>query len=89
MRTALVFHGVIVMVFGASVFFVRAKQVRREMDERMAQLDHTTPCMHVEAAPMEKMVDESVKSTPEKKDSTSSSEEGVQDPRVIPAPIGT
>jgi len=89
MRTALIFHGVIVMAFGASVFFVRAKQVRREMDERMAQLSHTTPSMDVEAAPMEKMADESIKSTPEIKDSTPSSEESVHvDPRVIPAPIG-
>ena len=55
----------------------------------MAQLSHTTPSMDVEAAPMEKMADESIKSTPEIKDSTPSSEESVHvDPRVIPAPIG-
>ncbi|KAG0707352.1 major facilitator superfamily domain-containing protein, partial [Suillus ampliporus] len=35
MHAAFVLHGVVVMVVGASVIFLRAKQVRREMDERM------------------------------------------------------
>jgi hypothetical protein len=37
MRAALVLNGVFVAVFSVSIFFVRAKQARREMDERMAQ----------------------------------------------------
>ncbi|KAG1742808.1 major facilitator superfamily domain-containing protein [Suillus lakei] len=37
MHSAFVLHGVFVMVMGASVLFIRAKQARREMDERMAQ----------------------------------------------------
>jgi len=56
MRAALVLHSVFVVVFGASVFFVRAKQARREMDERMAQHPHSIPdAQHVDAVPMEKM----------------------------------
>lgn len=51
MHTALVLHGVIVVVVGSSVVFVRAKQVRREMDERMAQqLDSDR---HMEGVPMD------------------------------------
>ncbi|KAG1802840.1 MFS general substrate transporter [Suillus plorans] len=51
MHTALVLHGVIVMVVGSSVVFVRAKQARREMDERMAQqLDSNR---HAEGVPMD------------------------------------
>ncbi|KAJ8582274.1 hypothetical protein M405DRAFT_573418, partial [Rhizopogon salebrosus TDB-379] len=37
MHAALVLNGVFVAVFSVSIFFVRAKQARREMDERMAQ----------------------------------------------------
>jgi len=36
MHAALELHGILVMVVGVSIFFIRAKQVRREMDERMA-----------------------------------------------------
>lgn len=36
MRNALVFHGAMVMVFGTLVFFLRARQARRELDETMA-----------------------------------------------------
>jgi hypothetical protein len=50
MHAAFVLHGVLVMVVGASVVFIRAKQARREMDERMAQ--HPHPTRHVEAVPM-------------------------------------
>lgn len=50
MRAAFVLHGVLVMVIGASVLFVRAKQARREMDERMEHL-HSNRC--VEAMPMD------------------------------------
>ncbi|KAL4073952.1 major facilitator superfamily domain-containing protein [Scleroderma citrinum] len=35
MHDALILHGCVVMVFGALVFFLRAKQIRREMDEAM------------------------------------------------------
>lgn len=35
MHAALILHGCIVMVFGALVFALRAKQVRRELDETM------------------------------------------------------
>ncbi|KAG1775430.1 MFS general substrate transporter [Suillus placidus] len=51
MHAAFVLHGVIVMVTGASVVFIRAKQARREMDERMAQHLHSTRL--VEAVPMD------------------------------------
>ncbi|KAH7921403.1 MFS general substrate transporter [Leucogyrophana mollusca] len=34
MRNAFILHGVLVMVFGSAVFFLRAKQARREMDEQ-------------------------------------------------------
>lgn len=50
MRAALVLHSVFLMVFSSLIFFVRAKQVRREMDERMASAH-----VHVEVVPMEKM----------------------------------
>jgi FLVCR family MFS transporter 7 len=50
MHAAFVLHGVLVMVVGASVVFIRAKQARREMDERMAQHLHST--RRVEAMPM-------------------------------------
>ena len=36
MNNAIILQGVIVLVFGAGVFFVRARQARREMDETMA-----------------------------------------------------
>ncbi|KAG2078963.1 MFS general substrate transporter [Suillus decipiens] len=52
MRAAFVLHGVSVMVIGASVVFVRAKQARREMDERMEHL-HSNRC--VEAVPMDSL----------------------------------
>ena len=55
MRSALVLHSVFVMVICASIFFLRAKQARREMDERMAQHPHSIPHPHVETVPMEKM----------------------------------
>lgn len=51
MHSAFVLHGVLVMVTGASVVFIRAKQARREMDERMAQHLHSTRL--VEAVPMD------------------------------------
>ncbi|KAG2145999.1 major facilitator superfamily domain-containing protein [Suillus bovinus] len=50
MHSAFVLHGVLVAVVSANVVFVRAKQVRREMDERMAQHLHPNHC--VEALPM-------------------------------------
>jgi hypothetical protein len=57
MRAALVLHGVFVAVFSVSIFFVRAKQARREMDERMAHNPYLIPGTHVDvdAVPMEKM----------------------------------
>jgi len=36
MNNALILHGTMIMVFGVIVFFVRARQARREMDETMA-----------------------------------------------------
>ena len=36
MNNALILHGTVVMVFGVVVFFVRARQARRELDETMA-----------------------------------------------------
>ncbi|KAG8213882.1 major facilitator superfamily domain-containing protein [Butyriboletus roseoflavus] len=36
MNNALIFHGTVVVVFGVVVFFVRARQARRELDESMA-----------------------------------------------------
>jgi hypothetical protein len=36
MNNALIFHGTMIMVLGVSVFFVRARQARRELDETMA-----------------------------------------------------
>ncbi|KAG1732245.1 major facilitator superfamily domain-containing protein [Suillus paluster] len=53
MHAAFVLHGVFVMVVGATVFFVRAKQARREMDERMAQNLHSNH-VGIEAVPMDK-----------------------------------
>lgn len=54
MHAAFVLHGVLVMVVGASVVFIRAKQVRREMDERMAQ--HLNSTRRVEGVPMYPLV---------------------------------
>ncbi|KAG2078964.1 MFS general substrate transporter [Suillus decipiens] len=51
MHWAFVLHGVLVVVVGASVMFIRAKQARREMDERMAQHLQSNRC--VEAIPMD------------------------------------
>ncbi|KAG1732244.1 MFS general substrate transporter [Suillus paluster] len=53
MHAAFILHGVFVMVLGSSVFFVRAKQARREMDERMAQNLHSSH-VEIEAVPMDK-----------------------------------
>lgn len=36
MNSALILHGTTVMVVGVLIFFVRARQARRELDERMA-----------------------------------------------------
>lgn len=36
MNNALIFHGTTILVFGVLVFFVRARQARRELDETMA-----------------------------------------------------
>jgi FLVCR family MFS transporter 7 len=57
MRSALVLHGVFVAVFSVLILFVRAKQARREMDERMAHNPYLIPGAHVDvdAVPMEKM----------------------------------
>ncbi|KAG1732249.1 MFS general substrate transporter [Suillus paluster] len=49
MKAAFILQGVFVMVVGAAIFLVRAKQMRREMDERMAQ--H----LELEEAPMDIM----------------------------------
>ncbi|KAG1732247.1 major facilitator superfamily domain-containing protein [Suillus paluster] len=54
MHAAFVLHGVFVVVVGATMIFVRAKQVRREMDERMAQHLHSTQ-FELEAMPMDKL----------------------------------
>lgn len=35
MNNALILHGTVVMVFAALVFFLRARQARRELDESM------------------------------------------------------
>jgi MFS family permease len=51
MHAAFVLHGVFVMVVGACVVFVRAKQARREMDERMAE--HLDSNRRVDAMPMD------------------------------------
>lgn len=37
MHDALIFHGCVVMVCGSCIFFLRAKQARREMDEVMIE----------------------------------------------------
>ncbi|KAG6331792.1 hypothetical protein ID866_7298 [Astraeus odoratus] len=39
MHNALILHGCVIMVFGAFVFILRAKQARREMDETMMRRD--------------------------------------------------
>ena len=36
MSRAIILQGTVVLVFGALVFFIRARQARREMDESMA-----------------------------------------------------
>jgi len=41
MHGALILQGCVAMVFGALVFVLRAKQVRREMDETMMRNDNT------------------------------------------------
>ncbi|KAG1858154.1 MFS general substrate transporter [Suillus subluteus] len=51
MHAAFILHGVIVAAAACLVVFVRAKQARREMDERMAQ--HVDPNRNVEAMPMD------------------------------------
>ncbi|KAG2368049.1 MFS general substrate transporter [Suillus spraguei] len=47
MHRAFVLHGVVVVVVGASVMFLHAKQARREMDERMAQHLQSNRCMEM------------------------------------------
>lgn len=49
MNNALILHGVVVMVFGVLVFFVRARQARRELDESMAR-ENVVPMVSTSAA---------------------------------------
>ncbi|EIW81787.1 MFS general substrate transporter [Coniophora puteana RWD-64-598 SS2] len=41
MRNGIILHGVVICVFGATVFALQAKQVRRQMDEAMQQGRHS------------------------------------------------
>ena len=41
MHGALILHGCVTMAFGALVFILRTRQVRREMDETMMRNDNT------------------------------------------------
>lgn len=47
MNHAVIFHGTIVVVFGVSIFLVRARQARREMDETMANVESAVPLVSI------------------------------------------
>lgn len=54
MSKAIIFHGTVVVILGLLVFFVRARQARRELDETMAVENAIIPMVSNSNYPTEK-----------------------------------